>query len=521
MNTPKQRWRPRLWTIMSIISALILALTVGIIVLTYQTSLESVYRRELRQQLSGGLELLQESDYSAAAIDEVRAEGIRLLLLSDDGSHTILAQDAGGEPMGFPRGEDRNDGPAEDERSPAAGKARALEELVVSRLGSAEGSFYITELDPGAEMAGPNHRFLYLAGRADGRLFCLFLPVESTNAAVNIAIRFATIVGLAAWLASVVLLYFMSRMVTKPYGTIVRTAGQIAEMDFSQRCPPAVSLELDELSNSVNRMSDRLQANVEGLRQANEQLQAELSERVRQQQISTELIANLSHDLKTPVAVISGYAEGLQEGVARTPEQQQTYYSMILKESEHMQALIWKLLAQSRLDSGEIPLEIEEFDLADLLDDTLDAFQREIERLELAVERDYFHPTPVRSDYESIRQSVGNYVQNAVLHINGGNRIRISTERHGALIRLRVANSSAPIPAEEAGKIWNRLYRGDPARQRHQGEAGLGLRIVKGNMDRLGLACGQRNLDGMVEFWLDVPDAAEDLPPDSGIPSDN
>jgi signal transduction histidine kinase len=249
-------------------------------------------------------------------------------------------------------------------------------------------------------------------------------------------------------------------------------------------------------------------------------MQAELSERVRQQQISTELIANLSHDLKTPVAIISGYAEGLQEGVARTPEQQQTYYSMILKESEHMQELIWKLLAQSRLDSGEIPLEIEEFDLADLLDDAPDAFQREIERLELAVERDYSHPTPVRSDYESIRQSVGNYVQNAVLHINGGNRVRISTERRGALIRLHVANSSAPIPAEEAKKIWNRLYRGDPARQRHRGEAGLGLSIVKGNMDRLGLACGQQNLDGMVDFWLDIPDAAGDLPPAPGVPSD-
>lgn len=509
MKAPKEKWRPRLWTVMAMTSALILGLTIGFIVLAYRVSLESAYEKSLRSQLSASLSLLAEGGFSEESAHQVRNQGIRLLILSNDTQETLY-QDPGGQPQ--------SDGQNETHRLPHQGghaplhyDVQTLVALIQSRLGGEDGSFFSTDLGDDAPGGRLENKTLYLIGRSGAYLYCLFLPVESTNAAINIAIRFATYVGILTWLISVALLYFVSKGLTRPHKRIVQAAGQIAEMDFSQRCPSAFTRELNELSNSVNRMADRLQSNVERLYRVNDQLQVELDERNRQQQIELSLIADLSHDLKTPIGVISGYAEGLQEGIAATPEQQQLYCSMILKESEHMQSIVSKLLYQSRLDSQSYPIEPEEFDLAELLDDVISIFQMEIRRLGLTMEKAYQGPLPVYTDYESVRQSVVNYVQNAIYHINHGTRIRISVNPLGELLRVCVANSSLPIPPEERDKIWKRLYRGDPSRKRHPGGAGLGLSIVKGNMKRLGMEFGQSNRpDGMVEFWLCVPGAGGD-----------
>ena len=265
-------------------------------------------------------------------------------------------------------------------------------------------------------------------------------------------------------------------------------------------------------------MADSLEANIQALTQANDRLKVELAERTRQQRITTELIANLSHDLKTPIAIISGYAEGLLEGIAQSPERQQTYYEMILRESGDMQAIVTKMLALSRLESGETPISPEVFDLAELLGAVLDSFQVELARRGITLERPKDPVCPVCSDYECVLQSVTNYIQNAVFHINNGSAIRVWLEDRGPRVRVCVANSSAPIPAEELPRLWDKLYRGDPSRQRHNGETGLGLAIVKGNMDRLGCPYGCENDEaaGMVVFWLELPKSSQEALPAEG-----
>lgn len=506
MKEKLRQWHPRIWTVMALTSAFILALTIGGIVLVYRLSLENVYDNSLRQQLNESLYLLNRSDFSEDSVLQIRSQGIHLLLLSD-GSLDVLYQDPNGEPLGFKRSPIPSSG-TDPESGPFRADAELIGMLVNDRLGQAEGSFFFTELDEDDDSIRLDNQRLYLGGRSGRYLFCLYLPVESTNAAISLAIRFATVVGVFGWLISVVVLYFVSIRLTRPHRTIVRTAEKFAEMDFSDRCPPAVTRELNELSSSVNRMADRLQSNVEHLYRINNQLKVELDERNRQTQITRSLIADLSHDLKMPIGIISGYAEGLQEGIASTPEQQQLYCSMILKESEHMHSIVSKLLAQSRVDNMAYPLTPEYFDLAELLDDVTSVFQLEIRRLKLHLTLEYQAPLPVFSDYESIRQSVVNYVQNAVYHINGGSEIRVGAEPMDDYYRVRVINSSQPIPAYEQDQLWTRLYRGDPSRRRHPGGTGLGLSIVKGNMERLGLNYGQRNLPGdLVEFWLCVPRA--------------
>ena len=142
----------------------------------------------------------------------------------------------------------------------------------------------------------------------------------------------------------------------------------------------------------------------------------------------------------------------------------------------------------------------------------------DLARRGITLERPKDPVCPVCSDYECVLQSVTNYIQNAVFHINNGSAIRVWLEDRGPRVRVCVANSSAPIPAEELPRLWDKLYRGDPSRQRHNGETGLGLAIVKGNMDRLGCPYGCENDEaaGMVVFWLELPKSSQEALPAEG-----
>lgn len=505
----RKRPRLRLWSLMSITAIVILMLVIGSIILVCRTMMGKEYNRGLRRQMLDAADRLEQSGFSDAAISEVNRQGIQIMVLREADGVLLARSRPGGR---FFRFDSSGTAGRQELSGMVKEDADNLRILVDRFLGSREGHTLVTHLDGLASQEPSRGKNLFLYGRLNGVIYSLYLPVEATSGAVDLTVRYATTVGVIGLLFSILITYLVSRAVTKPHRDIVQTAGKIAELDFSCRCAPSPVRELDELSSSVNTMADRLQSAVEELRNANEQLQRELEERKNQQRQNTEMLANLSHDLKTPIAIISGYAEGLQEGVAHTPEQQEKYYSMILTESEHMSRIVSRMLASTRLESDQIPLVVENFDMAVMLDEVLGLFRMEIQRLGLRLETDYDRPMMARTDYESIRQSVINYVQNAVYHINSGKLIRVAVTREDASLRLSVINSSAPIRSEEQSRIWEKLYRGDYARQRNHGEAGLGLAIVRGNMERLGLDYGCRNLDGeLVEFWLCVP-AVEQKP---------
>ena len=504
----KPRRRIRLWAVLVLTFTTLLFLTTVSIILTYRLALKARYEAELHRQLTAGLERLAAADFDPEAAEELSENGVRILLV-DAAECRVRYQSDDGPLLPWQRKEEEGGTGSE----PRLEDADSLAEVVAETLGGTDGSFFFTDTGPeGENTQSLRNKALLLCGREKGVLFCLLLPVESTNAAITLAIRYASIVNITAWCVTLFLAYALSQVITRRHRRFRLVAARVANLDFSQRCPPAITAETDELGQIINSMADTLKENITALQEANEQLQVELAERIRQQQITADLIANLSHDLKTPIAIISGYAEGLQEGVARTPEKQQTYYEMILRESERMQDIVSRILALGRMESGETPIRIEDFDLIRLLNELRESFQRELERLGLTLEGpDWPDTCPVRTDYACARQSLLNYLQNAVYHINGGNRIEVRLEDRGNTVRVRVRNSSAPIPEADAARLWEKLYRGDPSRQHQHGEMGLGLAIVKGNMERLGHAYGFENDPDFpgVCFWLELPKAED------------
>ena len=508
----RARKKPSMILQMTGLTTALLLLSALLTVLAFRLIIEPVYIRSLQQQLERMEEALIGEDFDSDYLATLQTD-IRLLVFDKEtGEITYVdnyfygdrlsAAISGGIPPEKPEGDEEMEALRENNA------AQLLRQAVDVTLSGADGSYFAADDWGKAPNGKPlDSKALYLNGLYQGHYYSLCLTVESVNASLSLALRFSILITLTVWLIGLLLIVLLYRKLTRTSRAVVESAERLAELDFTARCPSAFTREFDDLSRSVNKLSDQLQQYLTQLEETNARLSRELDETARQHQLTQELIANLSHDLKTPLAIISGYAEGLTEGVAKTDAQRERYANMILQESGHLQEIVSKLLALGRLESGQLPLEPVDFDLSELVGEILDDFQHEIERGNENLERALQTPLMVHTDYASVRQVVVNYVQNAIYHMNGGSRIRAVTELSGGKAVFRIANSSAPIVGEAADNLWNKFYRGNPARTRDHGETGLGLCIVKGNMELLGQNYGYRNLEneGMVEFFLELP----------------
>lgn len=348
-------------------------------------------------------------------------------------------------------------------------------------------------------------RRVTLGGVTDQYILDISTSYASISQATGISVQFSLIVGLMVMLLAVLAFSRMSSAVIHPITQITNIANQIAHLDFSQKCDVDMGGEIGMMAESVNTMSDFMQTYIAQLQDANEQLKADIEQKREQEEARKNLVANLSHDLKTPIGLIAGYADGLRQGMAKTDSEVREYCDVICDESDRMMVMILKMMELFRLESGTVQLEPEEFDLAELLHYVTEIFSMEIERAGLEFSAQYGENLYIRTDYFSAEQVLTNYVQNAISHISGGNKLRLwVTEREGCY-RVQVYNSAAAIPEEELPRIWDSFYRLDKSRKRSGRESGLGLSIVKSNMELLGGGYGVENVDGGVVFWAEFP----------------
>lgn len=348
-------------------------------------------------------------------------------------------------------------------------------------------------------------RRVTLGGVTDRYILDISTSYASISQATGISVQFSLIVGLMVMLLAVLAFSRMSSAVIHPITQITNIANQIAHLDFSQKCDVDMGGEIGVMAESVNTMSDFMQTYIAQLQEANEQLKADIQQKKEQEEARKNLVSNLSHDLKTPIGLIAGYADGLRQGMAKTEDEVREYCDVICDESDRMMTMILKMMELFRLESGTVQLEPEEFDLAELLHYVVEIFDLEIERAGLEFSAEFGEDLHVKTDYFSAEQVLLNYVQNAISHINGGNRLRLWVTEGEDCYRVQVFNSSAPIPAEELPRLWDSFYRLDKSRGRSGRESGLGLSIVKSNMELLGGGYGVENAEGGVVFWAEFP----------------
>ncbi len=333
-------------------------------------------------------------------------------------------------------------------------------------------------------------------------LFIMSMPLESIRESVDLTNRFTTYVGLAALVSGSILMFFVTNQLTKPLMRLASLSERMSELDFEVKYEGDSQDEIGVLGRSMNTLSDKLKETIGALKEANLQLQHDIEEKTQIDEMRQEFIANVSHELKTPIALIQGYAEGLGEGMCEDKESRDYYCEVIMDEAGKMNKMVKQLLTLSALEFGSDTPVIERFDIHELIRDILNSARIFMEQKEARVILEADGPLYVMADEFKIEEVVTNYLNNALNHLSGERVIRIRTERAQERVKVMVYNTGEPIPEEDIPNLWTKFYKVDKARTRAYGGSGIGLSIVKAVMDAHHQNCGVKNTEDGVEFWF-------------------
>ena len=345
--------------------------------------------------------------------------------------------------------------------------------------------------------------FLELWGTTDNaNYYIVRCPLSSMNTAAEISIRFFIYVGILVSLISFVVIFIMSKKIVQPVKELAQLSERMSGLDFEARYTSGGEDEIGVLGQNFNDMSDKLETAIKELRAANTKLQQELDEKVQIDEMRKVFLSDVSHELKTPSALIQGYAEGLSDLVFDDPESMQYYCEVIVDEANKMNQLVKKLLNLSQLEFGKDQLSPERFDLCELIRGVISSTDILIQKNNAKINFTGAGPIWVFADEFKIEEVVTNYLTNALNHLEGGSQVDISCEEKDGKVITRVFNSGKPIPEEELEKVWIKFYKIDKARTRAYGGSGIGLSIVKAIMDAHKEECYVRNEEGGVAFYF-------------------
>ena len=376
------------------------------------------------------------------------------------------------------------------------------------------------------------------------------MPFASIKESVKISNKFLYLIGGFTILVGGIVVSFISRRFTTPILELNSIANKMSKLDFSHkyRITDAedeinnlgksintmsdklentikqlreTNIELekyrttdadDEINNlgkSINTMSDKLEKTINRLRQTNIELEKDIEEKSKIDDMRKQFISDVSHELKTPIALIQGYSEGLIENVNTDDENRKFYASVILDEVNKMDRLVAQLLELMKLEYGKRQFNNKEFDVCELIKEVIRKSKVMLEEKEITVQFDENASVIVLADDFYIEQVITNYFTNAIKHVKEENgqkviNINITPYIENNIVRISVFNTGENIKEEDLTRIWNRFYKADESRNREDGGTGIGLSLVKAVMNNYKKQYGVINKENGVEFYFDL-----------------
>lgn len=346
-------------------------------------------------------------------------------------------------------------------------------------------------------------QYLEMWGMLDsGNYFIIRTPIESVQESVLISSGFLIGTGLCIVVLSCLIIWFWARRFTRPITELTDISRRMTELDFEAAYSGHSFNEIDVLGEHFNQMSKELEATISELKAANIELLKDNEEKTQIDEMRKDFINHVSHELKTPIALILGYAEGLLDNVNEDEASRAFYCEVIIDEAEKMNRLVKKLLTLTQLESGNEQIFMERFDLTALVQGVLNSADILIQQKNAQVIFEEDSPVYVWGDEFKVEQILTNYLTNALNHVKYENKIEICIHKTEAQIRVSVFNEGDPIPDTELDKIWIKFYKVDKARTREYEGSGIGLSIVKAIVESMNQTCGVRNYENGVEFWF-------------------
>lgn len=329
-------------------------------------------------------------------------------------------------------------------------------------------------------------------------------PLDSIRESASLANQFLIYLGMIGLLLGGILVWVFSRRITKPVLELARLSEDMANLNFEAKYTSGGKNEIGVLGENFNKMSEQLEKTISELKTANNQLQKDIEQKEKLEDMRNEFLGNVSHELKTPIALIQGYAEGLKEGINDDPESTEFYCDVIIDEAGKMNRMVKNLLTLNQLEFGSDEVEFERFDIVNLVKGVIASCDILIQQAGATVDFVADENAYVWADEFKTEQVVRNYLTNAIHHVGNEKRIEVKILSMDGKVRVTVFNSGNPIPEEDIPKLWDKFYKVDKAHTREYGGNGIGLSIVKAIMESFHQAYGVKNYDNGVEFWFEL-----------------
>ena len=352
-----------------------------------------------------------------------------------------------------------------------------------------------------------NNEYLEMKGTlANNELFMIRCSIISVEDNVLITNRFIFLVGIISFIFGFAIIMIFTRLITKPLLRLTDLSSKMANLEFDQKYESEVDNEIDVLGRNFNEMSDKLEKTISELKSANNELLRDIERKNKNEEMRKEFLANVSHELKTPIALIQSYTEGLKDGIIEDEESRQYYLDVIIDESGRMNNIVKEIMSLSELEYGNNPIEIERFDIVELINNKIAQAKLLLEQKDVEIifenkEENIF----VWADELKTEDVFMNYLSNAFHYCEGDKKIKIYIDKKDDTVRVNVFNTGKQLSEEEQKRVWEKFYKADAARSRDYGGTGIGLSIVKAIMTTLKMAYGCENKDDGVNFYFELP----------------
>lgn len=290
--------------------------------------------------------------------------------------------------------------------------------------------------------------------------------------------------GIGGIILATFLSLLFSRSLSRPLIQMNSVALALSRGNFSRKVEVKSEDEIGVLASTLNALSDELQEKIAALE--------------RLDQTRRDFVAGVSHELKTPLTIIQGYAEALQDDVAASEEERRECVDGIVEETGRLKRLVSDLLDLRRIESGQENIDLSEFDSVPELVRSVEKMQSLAAKKKISLSLDVSPDLPaLRANPDRLNQVMINLIENAVRYTPPGGSVRVSAERWGRFARISVSDSGPGIPRDELEMIWEKFYKVDKSRSRTDGGGtGLGLAIVKRLVEKMGGSVGVESLPG-------------------------
>ncbi|MBR3162638.1 MAG: GHKL domain-containing protein [Clostridia bacterium] len=356
-----------------------------------------------------------------------------------------------------------------------------------------------------------NISYLFLAAELDNENeLYIRTPISFIRESVEISNRFLYTMAFFVIIVAAIIVSFVSKKFTKPIVELDTIAKKMSNLDFSTKYQETdTGDEINNLGKSINIMSDKLEKTINTLRNNNLELERDIEEKSKIDEMRKSFISDVSHELKTPIALIQGYSEGLIENINKDEESRKFYAEVIQDEAEKMDKLVKQLLELMNLEYGEREFNNKSFNIVELEKEVLRKLDVMIQDKKIEAILDTNEEINVFADDFYIEQVITNYVTNAIKNtkdINGEKYIKILNEidNDNKTVSIKVFNTGENIKDEDSRRLWNRFYKSDKSRKREDGSTGIGLSIVKAIMNNYKKGFGFNNKINGVEFYFEL-----------------